>query len=185
MYKAEWTQEEIQKVVAYVALEKNPQVEKIKEPRILKRSKRKKPLNRQQIIHLHQALGHIHPDKIKDLVKKTKMWNNNTINAIDDLNRCEICAAEHSRMPDPKEAGPKTIGHNHILAIDLKENRKYKNAPPFILYFCDTFSKFKAACFINNKKSATIANQRQKGLQNHPPMTTATQEINSMRKTLN
>ena len=86
------------------------------------------------------------------------MWDNNTINAIDDLNRCEICAAEHSRMPDPKEAGPKTIGHNHILAIDLKENRKYKNAPPFILYFCDTFSKFKAACFINNKKSATIAN---------------------------
>ena len=86
------------------------------------------------------------------------MWNNNTINAIDDLNRCETCAAECSKMHDPKEAGPKSIGHNHILAIDLKENHKYRNAPPFILYLCDTFSKFKAACFVNDKESATIAN---------------------------
>ena len=110
-------------------------MEKIKEPKNLKRPRQREPLTRKQIIHLHQALGHAHPDKIRDLVKKTKMWDNNTINAIDDLNRCEICAAEHSRMPDPKEVGPKTIGHNHILAVDLKENRKYKDAPPFILYF--------------------------------------------------
>ena len=116
--KAEWTQEEIQKVVAYVALEKKPQTEKIKKPGILKKPKGKKPLNKQQVIHLHQSLGHIHPNKVKDLVKRTKMWNNNTINAIDDLNRCDTCAAECSKMHDPKEAGPKSIGHNHILAID-------------------------------------------------------------------
>ena len=68
VYKADWTQEEIQKVVAYVALEKKPQMEKIKKPGILKKPKGKKPLNKQQVIHLHQTLGHIHPDKIKDLV---------------------------------------------------------------------------------------------------------------------
>ena len=86
------------------------------------------------------------------------MWNNNTINAIDGLNQCKTCAAEYSETPNLKEAGHKTIGHNHILAIDLEENHKYKDAPAFILYLCDTFSKFKAACFINNKESATIAN---------------------------
>ena len=161
VYRAEWTKEETQRVVAYIALEENPQVEKIKEPKNLKRPRRRKPLTRKQIIHLHQALGHAHPDKIKDMVKKTKMWDENTIKAIDDLTQCEVCAVEHSRLPRPRVAAPRAVSHNHILAIDLKENRRYKNAPPFILYFCDAFSKFKAACFINNKKGATIAE--------HPP----------------
>ena len=132
-------------------------MEKIKEPGRLRKPGRKKPLTREQIIHLHQALGHVHPDKIKDMVKKAKMWDDNTIKAIDDLNQCEVCAVEHNRLPRPRIAAPRAVSHNHIVAIDLKENRRYKNAPPFILYFCDVFSRFKAACFINNKKGATIA----------------------------
>ena len=71
VYKAEWTKEETQKVVAYVAREKNPRVEKIKKPGKLKRPRERKPLTKEQIIHMHQALGHAHPDKIRDLVKKT------------------------------------------------------------------------------------------------------------------
>ena len=66
-------------------------------------------------------------------------------------------AVECSETSNSKEAEPKTIGHNHILAIDLKQNHKYRDAPPFILYLCDTFSKLKAACFLNDKESATIA----------------------------
>ena len=135
---------EIQKVVASVALEKKTEMEKIKEPGKLRKPGRRKPLTRDQIIHLHQALGHIHPDKIKDMVKKTKMWDDNTLKAIDDLNRCEVCAVEHYRLPRPKIAAPRAISHNHILAIDLKENRRYKNAPPFILYFCDVFQQIQS-----------------------------------------
>ena len=155
--KADWSQEETENVIAYIARERRPQIEKMKRPGILKKHKEKKPLSKQQVIHLHQSLGHIHPDKVKGLVKRTKMWNNNTINAIDDLNQCITCAVECSETSNSKEAEPKTIGHNHILAIDLKQNHKYRDAPPFILYLCDTFSKLKTACFLNDKESATIA----------------------------
>ena len=68
-----------------------------------------------------------------------------------------IGVVECNKKSVSKEAGPKTIGHNHILAIDLRQNLKYRNAPPFILYLCDTFSKLKVACFLNDKESATIA----------------------------
>ena len=152
---ADWSQEETEKVIAYIAKEKRPQVDKIRRPGILKKYKEKKPLSKQQVNHLHQSLGHIHPEKVKGLVKRTKMWNNNTMNAIDDLNRCKICAVECNKKPVSKEAGPKTIGLNHILAIDLKQNLKYRNAPPFILYLA--FSKLKVACFLNDKESATVA----------------------------
>ena len=36
VYRAEWTKEETQRVVTHIALEKKPQVEKIKEPKNLK-----------------------------------------------------------------------------------------------------------------------------------------------------
>ena len=157
VYRAEWSEEEIEKIVAYVALENEPQMERIKDPKGLRRPRRREPLTRNQIIHLHQALGHAHPDKIKEMVKKTKMWDDNTIKAIDDLAQCEVCAVEHNRLPRPRVSAPRAVNHNHILAIDLKENRRYRNAPPFILYFCDAFTRFKAACFINNKQGATIA----------------------------
>ena len=41
--------------------------------------------------------------------------------------------------------------------MDLKENRRYKNAPPYILYCVDSFTKFKAARFISNKSGDTVA----------------------------
>ena len=58
VYRAKWTKEETQRIVTYIAREKNPRVEKIKEPKKLKMQKIKEPLTRKQIIHLHQALGH-------------------------------------------------------------------------------------------------------------------------------
>ena len=157
VHRAKWTKEEVQKIVAYVAMEKKPEMEKIKEPGKLRKPGKRKLLTKDKIIHLHQTMGHLHPNKIKDLVKETKMWDNNTLKAIDDLNHCEVCAVEHNRIPRPKIAPPRAIGHNHVIAIDLKENRRYKNAPPYILYIFDVFSRFKAACFINNKRGETIA----------------------------
>ena len=138
-------------------MEKKPKIEKIKEPKSLKTQRSKKPLTRTQIIHLHEALGHAHPDKIREMVKRTRMWDEKTITAIEDLTHCKVCIVRHGKLLKPRTAAPIAVGHNHILAIDIQENQKYKNAPPFILYFCDAFSKFKAACFINNKKGATVA----------------------------
>ena len=119
--RAKWTKEDTQRAVTHIALEKKSQVEKI--------------------IHLHQTLDHAHPDKIENVVKKIKMWGENTVKAINDPTQCKVCAVEHSRLSRPSIAAPRAVSHKRILAIDLKENR----------------SKFRAACFINNKKGATIA----------------------------
>ena len=43
-----------------------------------------------------------------------------------------------------------------MVCIDLKENRRYRNAPPYILYLVDAFTRFKAAVYIKDKKATTI-----------------------------
>ena len=51
------------------------------------------------------------------------MRNNNTVNAIDDLNRPKTCAVGCIEIPNAKEAEPRTFGHNHnqtsVAEIDL------------------------------------------------------------------
>ena len=157
--QADWTVREIKNIVTYIANEDNPQVSKIRAPEEIKinRKKQNKPLTKIQINRLHQALGHCHRDKLKDMVKKANMFDDNTLKFIDDLVNCEVCAVEHSRLPRPRISAPRANNFNHILALDLKENKRYKNAPPYIFYLVDTFTRFKAAVFIKDKQSSTIA----------------------------
>ena len=82
VYRAKWTKDETQRLATYMAKEKNPWVEKIKETKKLKTQKMGEPLIRKQITHLHQAHGHAHPDRIRDMAKKTRMWDKNTIKTI-------------------------------------------------------------------------------------------------------
>ena len=69
---------------------------------------------------------------------------------------CEVCKVEGRRIPKPKVALPRAAKHNHVVAVDLKENTRYPNAPPFIIYIVDCFSRFKCAAFIPNKKASTV-----------------------------
>ena len=154
----EWSLEENQKVVAYIAREEDADITKIRKPEEISKQKKSTPLTRAQIIRLHQALGHASKDKIKDMVKRTKLWNNETLQAIEELANCEICAVEHNRLPRPRVGAPRAVSVNHIVAIDIKENRRYKNAPPYILYLIDVFSRFKAGCFLKNKSGEEVAN---------------------------
>ena len=155
--RADWSETEVENIITYLATEDNPQVSRIIAPETISKPKQRKPLTKQQINRLHQALGHAHRDKIKEMVKNAKMFNENTLKHIDDLAQCEVCAVEHNRVPRPRVALPRSANFNHVVAIDLKENRRYKNAPPYILYFVDTFTRFKAAVFIKNKQAGTIA----------------------------
>ena len=156
--RADWTDSQIQNIVTYIASEENNiDVRKIKKPERIRKTKMKEPLSRQQVFRLHQTLGHINKDRLKEMIMKTKFWNEETIKAVEEVENCEICAVEHNRLPRPKVAAPRSNNHNHIVSIDLKENTRYKNAPPFIIYFVDTFSRFKAASFIKNKRGDTIA----------------------------
>ena len=155
--RADWTKVEIINIVSYLAKEQNPDISKIKAPNKIAYKKQTKALTKQQVNQLHQALGHAHRDKIKDMVKQTGLYDDNTLRYINDLKDCEVCAVEHNRLPRPRIALPRSTNFNHVLAIDLKENKRYPTAPPYILYMVDTFTRFKAAVFIKNKRGSTIA----------------------------
>ena len=43
------------------------------------------------------------------------------------------------------------------MAADLKENTRYPQSSPYIIYLVDCFSRFKVAVFISDKRSSTIA----------------------------
>ena len=155
--RANWTDSEVKNIITYFATETSPDVTVLKAPEKLKNKKLNKALTKQQVIRVHQSLGHAHRDKIKNMVKQTKLYDDNTLKFIDELKNCEVCAVEHNRPPKPKVALPRSSNFNHVVAIDLKENRRYKNAPPYIFYMVDTFTRFKAAIFIKNKQGSTIA----------------------------
>ena len=155
--RADWTNREVKNIVTYLATDASPDVTVIKAPEKLNNKKLNKALTKQQVIRLHQSLGHAHRDKIKNMVKQTKLYDDNTLRFIDELENCEVCAVEHNRLPKPRISLPRSSNFNHVLAIDLKENRRYSNAPPYILYMVDTFTRFKAAVFIKNKQGSTIA----------------------------
>ena len=155
--RADWTKVEIINIVSYLAKEQNPDISKIKAPNKITYKKQTKALTKQQVNQLHQALGHAHRDKIKDMVKQAGLYDDNTLRYINDLKDCEVCAVEHNRLPRPRIALPRSTNFNHVLAIDLKENKRYPTAPPYILYMVDTFTRFKAAVFIKNKRGSTIA----------------------------
>ena len=115
-----------------------------------------KPLNKKEVDKLHHFWGHIHPTKLEKIVKDANAFDESTIQHIRDLENCEACRLESRQSPKPKSTAPKSTSFNHLLCIDLKENIRYKNAPPYIVYFIDSFTRFKAARFIANKKGETV-----------------------------
>ena len=164
--RAEWDNQEISQLVNYT-LEQNSTeslVEAIRRPPgqmkvfLAKagQTKAKTPLGKEEINRLHHYWGHIHPDKLKDLVMKSGRYDDNTLQFIKDLKNCQPCKVEARRPPRPKSTAPKATSFNHLICIDLKENIRYKNAPPYILYIIDAFTKFKAAKFIKDKKGETV-----------------------------
>ena len=115
-----------------------------------------RPLRRKEVHKLHHFWGHIHPEKLKGIVKRSGKWNEETMRAIEELKNCEPCKVENKRPPKPKSTFQKSISFNHVIQIDLKENIRYKQAPNYILYIVDVFTKFKAARYIPNKRGETV-----------------------------
>ena len=101
----------------------------------------RKPLTEEEIIKLHHTFGHVHPDKLKQIVIKASKHNQKTLAAIEKLRECEICQVENSRIPRPRVSLPRSSAFGHVLAMDLKENRRFRSAPPYILYIVDTHTR--------------------------------------------
>ena len=117
----------------------------------------KKPLSPAEINKLHHTFGHVHPDKLKQIVKNAGKYNKETLAAIERLRDCEVCKVENSRLPRPRIALPRSSAFGHVLAMDLKENKRFKQAWPYIFYMVDTHTRFKAAIFIKDKRADTVA----------------------------
>ena len=117
----------------------------------------KKPLTRKEVQKLHHVFGHANPDKLKEIIKNSGKYNEATMQAVEDLRNCEVCQVENSRIPRPRIALPRSSAFNHVLAADLKENKRFPNAGPFILYLVDCHTRFKAATFIKDKRADTVA----------------------------
>ena len=116
----------------------------------------KRPLTKDQVIKLHHFWGHLHHEKLEKIVRNSGKYDQNTLKYIADLKDCEVCAVEARRIPKPKSTAPKSVSFNHLICVDLKENIRYKNEYPYILYIIDSFTKFKAARFIKDKKGETV-----------------------------
>ena len=167
--ESSWSQSDAADIVNYLISKATAEVYHVmsRQPRNLrpvnKRGAKKarqaavKPLTAQEVNRLHQVFGHVNKNKLRDLVRKSGRCDDNTLLALDALDNCEVCAVENSRIPRPRVAFPRAANFNHVVTLDLKENRRYRNAPPYILYCVDSFTKFKAARFISNKSGDTVA----------------------------
>ena len=158
----DWTKESASKLLSYVHLKKPEFKEVVQRVYLTKKTKNRgaskdnPPLNQKDINKLHHLFGHAHPDRLETLIRTAGRWQDNTKEMLAKLHDCEVCKVEGRRVPKPKIALPRAVKHNHVVSVDLKENTRYPQSMPYILYLVDCFSRFKQAVFIPDKKAATV-----------------------------
>ena len=156
-----WTKDSASKLLNYVHFNKPQFREVAKSVYLTKRNKNarnnsKTPLTQASVNKLHQLFGHAHPDKLETLIKTSGRWDDKVKDMLKKLHNCEVCKIEGRRVPKPNVALPRAFKHNHVVSVDLKENRRYPQSMPYILYLVDCFSRFKQAVFIPNKRAETV-----------------------------
>ena len=154
-----WTQETASSLLNFVKFKKRTEFKDVAQRvYFTKKSKgQAKPnLNQKDINKLHHLFGHAHPDRLEGLIKTAGRWNEKVKEMLKKVSNCEVCKIEGRRIPKPKVSLPRAARHNHVVAADLKENTRYPNAPPYILYMVDCFSRFKCAAFIPDKNASTV-----------------------------
>ena len=125
--------------------------------RSLKTKGRNQPnITKKHVTKLHHIFGHAHPEKLKSFLQRAGHKSPEIYKYLEDLKSCEVCRVEGRRIPKPKIAMPKATNHNHMVGIELRENRRYPKAPPCIIYMVDTFTRWKAAIYIKDKKATTV-----------------------------
>ena len=155
-----WTKDSANRAVSYIANtdEKDVKLEPFTRNNVkMKIKEGRAKLTKEDVKKLHHVFGHAGRDKLAALIKKADRWSPEVESHLDELQKCEVCKLESKLVPRPKVAYPRASQHNHILAVDLKENTRFPNSHPYIFYMVDCFTRFKMACFIPNKKAQTIA----------------------------
>ena len=151
----DWQQQEMEDVLTYITKTKHPKQEEIFSERG-KNRRTAKPLRKKDILKVHQVLGHPSRDKLEKMIRNSSRCDEVTIEQLKVLDNCEVCSVEGRKVPRPRVAMPKSNNFNHVVTIDLKENKRYPKAAPFIIYIRDSFTKFIVGQFIRNKKQETV-----------------------------
>ena len=154
-----WNKEAASKLLNYVHCNEPQFREVVNKVYLTKRGGRVKEraeLTQKDLNKLHHLFGHAHPDKLETLIKTAGRWTDNMRKKLDLLLKCEVCKIEGRRVPKPNVSLPRANKHNHVVSVDLKENTRYSQSQPYILYLVDCFSRFKQAVFIPDKKAATV-----------------------------
>ena len=151
----DWQQQEMEDVLTYITKTKYPKQEEIFSE-CGKNRQTAKPLRKKDILKVHQVLGHPSRDKLEKMIRKSSRCDEVTIEQLKILDKCEVCSVEGRKVPRPRVAMPKSNNFNHVVTIDLKENKRYPKAAPFIIYIRDSFTKFIVGQFIRNKRQETV-----------------------------
>ena len=121
-----------------------------------KRQSKSSELTRKDVLKLHHFFGHATSSKLSEKIEAAGRMTDNVKEYLKDIAKCEVCKVEGNRIPRPRYAPMKATNFNHVVVMDLKENRRYPDFPPYIIYIIDAFTKFKAAAFIKNKQASTV-----------------------------
>ena len=156
----DWNKSESRQVIHYVTTTDCPERENIVQEVFLtdRDPEDKMPLSKKQVFKLHHFFGHVNKEHLRKVIMRAGRYGKETKEAVDALASCEVCKLEASRIPRPKVALPRAVNFNHMLCVDLKENKRYPAAGPYILYLIDGFTRFKLGRFITDKRGDTVTN---------------------------
>ena len=159
LQEKEWTDTQTQQVIHYVVQTKNPDREAILQEEVFVTNiSSQAPLREKQVNKLHHFFGHVNAEHLRKLIRRADRYDEETKKAVDNLKNCEVCKLEANRVPRPKTAMPRAVNFNHLICVDLKENKRYPAAGSYIVYIIDAFTKFKIGKFIKNKSGDTVTN---------------------------
>ena len=110
------------------------------------------------LLKLHLQFGHASADKMIELLKDAKIWNNDyspMMNTI--VTKCEICQRFRKTPPKSAVAIPMAKNFNEVVSLDLKN---WEDG--YILHIIDMWSRYSASIFIKNKHPQSVIDQLMK-----------------------
>ena len=160
MLAQDWDNSETKQIIHYVTSTESPDREDIVQEVFITNSdpEDRTPLTKKQVFKLHHFFGHVNKEHLRKVIIRAGRYSKETKEAVDALASCEVCKLEASRIPRPKVSLPRAVNFNHLLCVDLKENKRYPAEGPYILYLIDGFTRFKLGRFISGKKGDTVTN---------------------------
>ena len=108
----------------------------------------------QQLIKMHNGLGHPGKQKFEQMLKATKNYDKNVAILLNKLYEgCLTCLKFKKNLPRPHVSPPIGLDFNHTIVVDLKI---WQRMNKIILYIIDAYSRFTMAVVVPDKQADSI-----------------------------